>query len=168
MYAPRVSDMPIAMSPALFPCLLFRQSTFDEVRYPRPRILPTLPYTHADATTQPRVHGLKSLLHPCKFVIFHPAADKEYQCFLALLVAHAITSPRQHSKFRFQFVDGLGMQTQLTLALLVKVKGIAKKLLSTYRACTSLITIHCQEKLTLDKLRYAHFHPLECVRAGRT
>ena len=97
------------MSPALFPCLLFWQSTFDEVRYPRLRILPTLPYAHTDATTQPCVYGFESLLHPCQLVVFHPAADKEFQRFLALLVAHAITSPRQHSKFRFQFVDGLGL-----------------------------------------------------------
>ena len=46
------------------------------------------------------------------------------------------------------------MQTQLAFFILIKVKRVAKKLLATYGACTSLIAVHLQKKLTLDKLRY--------------
>ena len=47
------------------------------------------------------------------------------------------------------------METKQTSPFFIKIKGIAKKLLSAYRACTRLVTVHFQEKLTLDKLRDA-------------
>ena len=40
------------------------------------------------------------------------------------------------------------METKQTSPFFIKIKGIAKKLLSAYRACTRLVMVHFQEKLT--------------------
>ena len=89
---PHTCGSPIALHPAMFLCLPLRHATLDEIGYPSPRILPALPYTHTDTSAQPCVYGFKSLLHPSQLVVFHPAAYKEIQHFLALLVAHTIAT----------------------------------------------------------------------------
>ena len=101
------------------------------------------------------VYGFKSFLHPSQLVVFHPAAYKETQRFLAPCIAHAITPACQLFQFGFQLHNGLGMQTQLALALLVKVKRVAEELLTAHGARTRLVAVHFQEKLALDKLGYA-------------
>ena len=105
--------------------MIFVYTTLDEVRHFGLDFLPSLPYTHADASSQPFIGFKEKASHVRKMIVPHPTSYVFTEFTLSLGISPTIAPTCQLFQSGLHLRFGFRMYRKLAFTLHY-VKGVAK------------------------------------------